>query len=84
MKLICHKNDYLLSIIAVVETYEISDKHIYISAAVTALMSLLLLLGLVVLYKNLAPRRTTPTAQTGTRGATNKCLKKEWETVSYS
>ena len=35
------------------------DRHTYISAAVTALFCLLMLLGLVVLYKKLAPRNTS-------------------------
>ena len=43
---------------SVVESYESADRHTYISAAVTALSCLLMLLGLTVLYKKLAPRST--------------------------
>ena len=40
------------------ESYESADRHSYISAAVTVFSCLLMLLGLVVLYKKLAPRNT--------------------------
>ena len=44
---------------SVVESYESADRHTYISAAVTALSCLLMLLGLTVLYNKLAPRNTS-------------------------
>ena len=39
-------------------SYELSGRHTYISSTVMALCCLLMLLGLVVLYKKLAPRIT--------------------------
>ena len=41
------------------ESYESADRHTYISAAVTALSCLLMLLGLAILYNKLAPRNTS-------------------------
>ena len=40
-------------------SYELSNRHTYVSATVTALISALLLLGLVLLYKKLAPRNSS-------------------------
>lgn len=42
--------------LSVVESYRLTDEHTYISAAVTALIFLSVLLGLVVLYNKLAPK----------------------------
>ena len=42
--------------LTVVESYQISGYHTYISAAITALIFLCMFAGMVVLYKNLAPR----------------------------
>ena len=39
-------------------SYELSGRHTYISSTVMALCCLLMLLGLVVLYKKLAPQST--------------------------
>lgn len=46
----------MLSSLAVVESYRLTDEHTYISATVTALLFLSVLLGLVVLYNKLAPK----------------------------
>ena len=54
---------------AVVETYELSDRHTYVSAAITALISALLLLGLVLLYKNLAPRKSSQRTESSNESA---------------
>ena len=45
--------------LAVVESYKVSGNHTYISAAITALIFLCMFAGMVVLYKKLAPRRTS-------------------------
>ena len=42
---------------AVVESYDLSRNHTYISMAVTSLCLALILISLVALYRNLAPNR---------------------------
>ena len=52
---------YLLT--AVVETYELSGKHTYISMAIFAMCMAVVLLSLIPLYRQLAPQSKVQEAQ---------------------
>ena len=54
----CNKFNPIISHLVVVESYRLTNEHTYISATVTALIFLSVLLGLVVLYNKLAPKST--------------------------
>jgi len=48
---------------AVVETYELSGKHTYVSMAIFAMCIAVVLLSLIPLYRQLAPRSIVPEGQ---------------------
>lgn len=64
---------------AVVEIYELSERHIVIPMAITAGLALVLLISLVALYKYLAPIREEMDNNLTVKHATSKLAVMEHE-----